>query len=812
MPKSNRLVLHLLPNAHLDPVWLWDWREGLNEGITTVKTILDLMDEYPDLTFLRGEAVIYQHIQQTAPELFQRIRDRIEEGRWDVVGGTYVQPDSNLSSVETLCRHFEKSLDYFKKELGIRPTISWQADSFGHTAGWPNILRSFGMDGFCFTRPQRKQFPMESPVFWWNCDYNDRLLCYRQHWQWYCSERFNIATLLDETLKGASTQPFRNAGVLMGLGNHGGGPTRRHLAEIQTWKQQHPDVDVRFSTLSGFFKTLRKEIITLPERHIPELTGEMGFCLRGCYSSVQKFKSLYRHAESAVVDAEIAQSLIENAPVAVPLEEAWNSVLFNSFHDILPGSSVERAMEDQMLWTGLALHHSQKAVFSAMNQLARKIDTRVPKPATPDSPTEVPLLIWNPLPQEYRGPVEIEAALDYRPNFDYQHRANELPFALRSSKGTLLPFQEIQTEHGSMPDVPWRKRVVAHLSIPALGWKIVRMGQTATRAVFAPRKSDCRARSGVNPSISNTHWQLGVDNKKRLTIKNKGRNFFSSPLRLMVVEDPWGSWGGMNEEPAASSLNQFREEWEIKRHEILESGPERSRLWTRWQGANSWVDLTFDVSRDLPWVTVKGRLLWNDRSARLQLVLPCQGPAVCDVPGSTVVRETLGQVPVGRWFQRMNKLGVNIGVASDVLSDADFLPKETRLTLARASRYANDVPTAPDEKLWLPAVDCGELKFQLAFFSGGVNPDQVVDGLIHPPTVTPVTPRPGPLAATGSFGSLSPNNIRLLSLQATKIGLSLRVQNRSSRPTKAQFHIGNTAHSLGSIEPQQIVTRLITTT
>ncbi len=99
-------VFHLLPNAHLDPVWLWDWREGLNEALTTVATVLDLMDEHPSLTFLRGEAAIYRYLQREAPDLFRRVREKIEEGRWDVVGGTWVQPDSNLPSTETLCRHF----------------------------------------------------------------------------------------------------------------------------------------------------------------------------------------------------------------------------------------------------------------------------------------------------------------------------------------------------------------------------------------------------------------------------------------------------------------------------------------------------------------------------------------------------------------------------------------------------------------------------------------------------------------------------------------------------------------------------------
>ena len=100
------ITFHLIANAHLDPVWLWDWREGLNEGLITCRTISGLMDEYPELTFIRGEAASYRHIETTGLHTFSRIRQQDEAGRWDVVGGTWIQPDTNLTGTETLCRHF----------------------------------------------------------------------------------------------------------------------------------------------------------------------------------------------------------------------------------------------------------------------------------------------------------------------------------------------------------------------------------------------------------------------------------------------------------------------------------------------------------------------------------------------------------------------------------------------------------------------------------------------------------------------------------------------------------------------------------
>ncbi|PTY06724.1 glycoside hydrolase family 38 [Verrucomicrobia bacterium LW23] len=843
------LTFHIIPNAHLDPVWLWDWREGLSEGLTTVTTMLDMMDEFPELTFIRGEAAIYQHIQKTSPCTFRRIRAYIEQGRWDVVGGTHIQPDSNLTSTETLCRQFEESLAYFQRELGVRPTIAWQADSFGHTAGWPGILRSFGMEGFTFTRPQEREYHLPSPMFWWDTDFGDPLLCYRQHAPWYCSERANLPEVLDTTLKGCATQPWRNAGVLMGLGNHGGGPSRRHIAELREWAAKHPGVTVKYATLHSFFRALREEELGDAARaaQVPHVQGDLGYCLRGCYSSVQKFKAHYRHAEAAVVSAEITQTLIHNAldgnaaGPAQSLDESWNALLFNAFHDILPGTSIERAMEEQMAWVGLAIHHAHKARFEAMNLLAQHVDTTVPRPADPDAPTPVPLLIWNALPVPFSGPVELETSMDYRPSWAYKDRPAEFPIELRDEAGALLPFQEIQTEHTSMPELAWRKRVVLPLEIPAFGWRVVRFGCAPAKPQFPAAQSDTSAGSlpladadapgtarseyQAAPWIDGGGWGVSVPrvspgggtdsaSAERIVIEHDSSPFFGpGGLRVRLMDDIYGSWGGMNEEPDSWQLDTLREEWALTHSKVVESGPERATLWTRWSGARSWLDLTFQAARNTPWLVVQGRLLMNERSARLQLVLPSRGDALCDMPGATALRTRRGQLPVGRWFTRHNERGDVVGVASDVLSDADFLPTETRLTLARATRYANDVPTRAEEKMWEPAVDSGELKFRLALFAGAVDPDTVVNALIHPPVaqlVTPGAPAKPALPSPGSLGSLQPAATRLLAARRTEAGgVSVRVQNRTASQADATLTLGGKATPLGKLGAQQIATRTV---
>ncbi len=812
-PGNGRPIFHLLPNAHLDPVWLWDWREGLNEGLTTVRAVLNLMDEFPQLTFIRGESSIYEHIEKTDPKTFERIVRMVKSGRWDIVGGTYVQPDSNLASAESLCRQFEVGMNYFSRSFGITPRVSWQADCFGHTPEWPSIVSSFGINGFAFTRPQKNEFPMNSPAFWWKSQGPQKILCYRQHWPWYCSERFNLKAVLDETLAGYAKSPFVNSGVFMGLGNHGGGPSRRHILEAEEWAAAHPEVEVRFSTLHGFFDALRSEVAGKSE--IPVHQGDMGFCLRGCYSSAMKFKSAHRRAEAFLSSAEVTQSIIGvglKQEKGVSLDQAWKGTLFNSFHDILPGSSIERALEDQLALSGLVLHQSQQACFEALNHLALQVNTSVPSPSHPDLPTAVPLLVWNPLPRPYKGWVELEASLDYRPIVGHTAAIGSLQLGLSGPDGEEPAFQEISTEHHSMRDLAWRKRVTFQTEIPPLGWKVFRLGYKPSETQIAGE--DLCAADAVKPpksEIENGDWRIAVTPEKQVKILCRNKSLLGGDglMRVITVDDIYGSWGGMNEEPDSFNADTVRFEWSVEDNVILENGPERTVIWTHWVGGNSWMDLTFYLNRESNQVRVKARLLLNERSARVKLVLPASGPLVMQVPAGIAKRPQSGHLPSGRWVRKGEGADA-VGFVSDVLSDVDASENILRVTLARASRYADDVPTAVNVTRWLPAMDCGEMKFEFLLTPGESDLECLAQDLLSSPVVLPTSAHEGVLPDVGSFGRIEPDDLSLLAVQrGDDGGLAVRIQNRSKAEVDAFIHFCGEKHSLGSLNSWEIRTEKV---
>ncbi|MEI6337551.1 MAG: glycoside hydrolase family 38 C-terminal domain-containing protein [Verrucomicrobiota bacterium] len=781
-------TIHLIGNAHLDPVWLWDRREGLNEGITTVRTILDLMDEFEDMTFIRGEATIYQHIEKYDPPTFKRIGRMVESGRWDVVGGTMIQPDTNLSGTETLLRQYAHGQQYFRSRFGKVVTAGWQADSFGHSAGLPEILAAGGINFFAFSRPQARMVPLEEPAFWWLGDAGARILAFREVAGTYQNERYDMQARLDIILEKSSASHLENTACFYGLGNHGGGPSRRHLLEIREWSARHPEIKVIHSGLHRLSDALRKEVARRGENLLPTHRGELNFCLRGCYSSVAKFKFPYRRSEALLGRAEATDAIVaasQNRPAA-DLSKPWDVMLFNSFHDILPGSSIERAMDEQIASLGSILHDAAETEFEALNALAADIDTTVTRKPPKDHPSAVTALVWNPHPFRYEGHIEWEAPLDYRPLIEhYPNRAEEVPIEVLGANRQPVPFQTIRAEHTCFEQFPWRKRVVMPVSLPAFGWNVVELGwvEGATPVTI---KNPVRARPG---SIANGHWKVTAKKGDGgVQFFHQGKKFFAGPgLQAVLFDDPWGSWGGMQEEPDSFLLKTVRERWTITEVELLEQGPERAALWVRFAGKNSRIDLTFHVARDRDAVDVSARVLLDDRSARLKLVFPAGDQVDYEVPGSVVHRGPAGEVPGARWARvHTGKKNVGMGFISDALYNFDSENGEFRATVARASRYANDVKTPAKSELWRPAVDCGELKFRFLVTDAKADLPRLAAELDQTPVVLMVPPGKGKRKRTGSLLELTPSSVRLLALKRADQGRGYILRAQASTGKAAQ--------------------------
>lgn len=159
------MIVHMIGNAHIDPVWLWRWQAGVDEALATFRSAADRCEEYPAFVFTRGESWLYEQVERLAPDLFERVREHVKSGQWHITGGQYLQPDANLPTETGWRRQIVHGRRYFEDRFGVRPNIGYNVDTFGHPTTLPDLLTSLGHIAYVFHRPGASQMNLPSQNF-----------------------------------------------------------------------------------------------------------------------------------------------------------------------------------------------------------------------------------------------------------------------------------------------------------------------------------------------------------------------------------------------------------------------------------------------------------------------------------------------------------------------------------------------------------------------------------------------------------------------------------------------------------------------
>ena len=358
---AKTYTLLCVGHAHIDMNWQWSWPETVGLTHDTFQTMLKLMDEFPDFIFSQSQASVYALIEKYNPAMFERIRQRVREGRWEVVASQWVEGDKNLASGESISRHLLYSRAYFQDKFDLAPEdvrIDFEPDTFGHPASMPTILTQGGVRYYYHCRGSRGPH-----VYWWVGADGSRILAFNDI-QWYMhfdAAHRNVAiapNMAEPLIPYATETGLRTMPVLYGVGDHGGGPTRRDLRRLHAMQAWPIYPRIEFSTLQHFFDKAESADVTLPEIH-----GERNFVFAGCYTSQARQKEANRHGENLLYSAEAAASIGERiADIPYPyanLESAWRQLLFDQFHDILPGSGIQATRH-------YTLGHAQDVQAAAM--------------------------------------------------------------------------------------------------------------------------------------------------------------------------------------------------------------------------------------------------------------------------------------------------------------------------------------------------------------------------------------------------------------------------------------------------------------
>jgi len=433
--------LHLVSNAHIDPVWHWEWEEGAAEAISTYRTAAELCGEFGGYIFCHNEAQLYMWIAEYAPVLFEKIQSLVKQGKWHIMGGWYNQPDCNMPCGEAFVRQALFGRRYFKENFDSTPTTAINFDPFGHSRGLVQILAKSGYDSYLFFRPEDTvACPLPAENFTW-IGYDGSTVTGRRVLSWYGSNLGKAAEKVDRIL-GETPDGGLNI-CLWGVGNHGGGPSRKDLQDISDFiaKVAADGDTVVHSTPEEFFDELRSRTA------LPEHRGDLNPRFPGCYTSQIRIKQLYRKMENMLFMTEkmcVHANMLGMAYPEQDLREAVKDMLVAEFHDTLPGTSVQPVEESAIR----SLSHG----LEILSRLRARAFFKLAENLSPVKVDEIPIVAYNPHPYAVESVFACEFNLwdanyedvFFNPTVYYQGQA-------------LLT--QAEKEHSNIP-IQWRKRVV----------------------------------------------------------------------------------------------------------------------------------------------------------------------------------------------------------------------------------------------------------------------------------------------------------------------------------------------------------------
>lgn len=710
-------TVHLICNSHIDPVWLWEWEEGAAEAVSTFRAAAEFCEKFDGFVFCHNEVVLYEWVEEYEPELFERIRRLVGQKKWHVMGGWYLQPDCNMPSGESFVRQILTGRRYFKEKFGVKPTTAINFDPFGHTRGLVQIMVKSGYDSYLFCRPGQKECPLPADDFTWVGFDGSELAAHRANG--YTSRRGQAAEKVRGMISAKQAEPVLL--VLWGVGNHGGGASRKDLRDLAALRsaENKNRRRVLHSTPEAFFRELRRR------KKLPKFAASLQPWAVGCYSSMARVKQKHRLLENELYAAEktVAAAAYQGL-LKYPKEElaeALRDLLGGEFHDALPGSSIQ-PVEEAVL---RALDHGLEIVSRVRARAFFASAAGQPKAV----PGQIPILVYNPHPYPVRGVVECEFQLP-------DHHLEEtfvLPKVFRD--GVEIPSQ-VEKESSNVP-TEWRKRMVFETRLTPSG-----MNRFDCRLETLPKKPA--------PALKERNGRFHFKTKELEVVVNArtglldcyrsgGTDFlYRNAFRPLVIQDNEDSWGmevrSFRKKRGAFRLMSATESARfsgvaaarLKPVRVIEDGPVRSVVEAVFAYDRSALVLRYKLPKRGTAVEIEVVAHWNEKDKMLKLSLPT---TVAD-------GEYLGQTAYGRerlpengdeavaqkWTAVVDrKRRVALTCINDGVYGSDFLKGEWRLTLLRSSGYSAHPlwnRTVMPQDRFSPRMDQGERRFRFWLDAG----------------------------------------------------------------------------------------------
>ncbi|RKY05799.1 MAG: alpha-mannosidase [Planctomycetota bacterium] len=720
---AGKKTIHLLCNAHLDPVWLWEWEEGAAEAISTFRTAAELCESDDAFVFNHNEVALYKWVQEYDPALFERIRRLVSAGRWNIMGGWYLQPDCNMPSGESFVRQILLGKNWFKEHFGVDVTTAINFDPFGHTQGLVQILAKSGFDSYLFGRPDQDDCPLPADEFVW-VGFDGSEVMATRFCGWYSSELGKARETIVKWIKDFGDK--EHCLILWGVGNHGGGPSRKDLRDINRFIAAHKEHNIVHSTPQGFFKELKKT-----KDQLPRYKKGLNPWAIGCYTSQIRIKQKQRLLENEIYSTE---KMCTAASVAKLMKyptdrirEALHDLMMGQFHDILPGSSIQPVEESslRMLDHGLEIISRIKAgAFFALGGGQPKAKAG-----------QIPIMVYNPHPYRVRQLIECEFNL---PDFGGLDGGLDDYTAVNVLyKGSQLPCQ-VEQELSNVP-FDWRKRVVFAAEL-APG-RMNRFDCTLEPLSKKPAPK-LKAQNG-KITFRSKDLRVVISTRTGLVERYciKGVDFVSKPAfgPLIIADDSdsWGILGKSRRRPAgrfrlmgkaAGSRFSGLRDCVIDSVRVIEDGPVRSVIEAVFSCGDSFICQRYKLPKSGTEIEVETRVHWNEKDRMLKLSVPLAGTRHSYIGqtayGAAQLPDDGAEAVAQKWVGVVNRdKRTMLTCINNGTYGSDFRDGELRLTLLRSPAYS--CHALEDQGLiimasdrYTPRIDQGERLFRF-WFNGG---------------------------------------------------------------------------------------------
>ena len=776
-PLLQTATFHLTGNSHIDAAWLWPWTETVDAVKRTFGTAVQLMSEYPTYTYDQSAAVYSQWMADKYPELNAQIKRRVEEGRWELVGGMWLEPDLNMPDGESLVRQLLVGQETFNKLYGKTTRIGWNPDSFGYNWQLPQIYKRSGVDYFVTQKMAWNDTnPLPLKLFWWESPDGSKVLTYFPHD--YANDNLNPTRLAKDLAVARKYSPgMLQMMDLYGVGDHGGGPTRAMLDEGLHWME--PDKVMPhevFGTAQPYFtkvegelnanspvwnyETLAKGNTSLPvpragQITVPTWKDELYLEYhRGVFTTQADHKRNMRNSEEWVLDAEKYASLAWLDGQAYPadrLTEAWKHVLFNQFHDLAAGSGIGIIYKDAQKDYDQVRWATNEISSSALDTIAARVDTNVK--------AGVPIIVFNSLAWQRGGPVEASVQMPSGPA--------DTAFVL-DEQDRVVPSEILSRD----PATHTLHLLLDPGEVPSLGYRVLHV--VGSRHSFP---SDLKS-SGT--TLENSNLRLTVDPQTGCitSLFDKRANFETIAKggcgnELQAFKDTPKDYDAWNIDPGtydvAPTLLHMTDS--VK---MIEVGPLRSviRVSRTWQNSKFVQDIILYAGGDE--VIVTNDIDWHETHVLLKAAFPLaasSGMATYEIPYGTIERPTTRnnsfekakfEVPALRWAD-LGDGQHGFSLLNNSKYGYDAVGNLLRLTLLRS-------PTWPD-----PNADREHHHFSYALYPHAGNWKQALTvrhgyEFNYVLKAMQVQPHTGDMQPEHSFAAIAEKNVTLTAVKKTESG------------------------------------------